>query len=997
GDIVNLVPENTGAVKGNCTVVDDKNNILVLHPDALISGTTVSNGLGCLRRAILNERFKIPTNADNISPVMLVGTIVHSVFQSAVKLTSTVTRDSLLKLAKDAVSSRRYFSDMYVGLTMNTDSKTVLAQVESYIPQIESWIKEYKRDRPTTGVGSIDFQLPITAVPDHLKPARGSTVRYNASTLNENVWPRFGLKGKIDLTGKFRIKNNKTQAIEHSILPLELKTGKDSHSMEHHVQVVAIYTMFCNERRNKDGRPPDSLPAGLLLYLKNVKSSCVPLKRADQTGVLLLRNKIADYLAKTTIKKSTTSDSTFIPSNFPPTIDNTRSCQRCSQLRNCALMSLKAAIDQTSELMVLLSQIFEHLTDTDLAYFKHWATCTFLEEQETNKKEKQKRFWLKTANERMSEGKCITNLEIAGSSQPHSDLPDSMVQTFKRYVSDCGMGNTFQIGEMVLISGTEPNHIAMATGVVHAINQSFISITTDRCVPTFWLYFFIDRHVWLGGISVQSALSNLSILMSDNPQCNMATCPQSSLILCFKIVKIMTNFFLLFIFPPREPSFVKNLDFVPRSAKDEVGRMLRGLNRTQRQAIKRVLLSKDYTLVVGMPGSGKTTTIVAMIRILLLCGLRVLVTSYTHSAVDNLLIKLIKYKTKFLRLGRSGQVHPSVHPYTEEGLSLNMKTPRELLKLYDESRVVACTCLAVTSHAFFAIPSQNRPIFDVCIVDEASQIAQPACLAPLLHSRRFVLVGDHLQLPPLVVSQEARKMGADESLFRRLTSHKPALCELTLQYRMNKDIMELSNHVTYEGRLECAHPSVADSTVKLDNYESMKTLMTDDTKWLNRAIDPKISVLFLDTSQVSFVEKFNQGIHNTGEAKIISALTKWLIKAGCNASRIGIIAPFRKQLKAIEEKLNQIEGWCFIKEMFRIINTVDKYQGRDKSVILVSFVRSKEEALGEKLLNDWRRLNVAITRAKHKLVMVGCTRSLMEYDPCKKIIEYVRSKDLVHF
>uniref|UniRef100_H2ZHQ4 DNA replication ATP-dependent helicase/nuclease n=1 Tax=Ciona savignyi TaxID=51511 RepID=H2ZHQ4_CIOSA len=980
GDIVNLVPENTGAVKGNCTVVDDKNNILVLHPDALISGTTVSNGLGCLRRAILNERFKIPTNADNISPVMLVGTIVHSVFQSAVKLTSTVTRDSLLKLAKDAVSSRRYFSDMYFllpRLTMNTDSKTVLAQVESYIPQIESWIKEYKRDRPTTGVGSIDFQLPITAVPDHLKPARGSTVRYNASVaLTENVWPRFGLKGKIDLTGKFRIKNNKTQAIEHSILPLELKTGKDSHSMEHHVQVVAIYTMFCNERRNKDGRPPDSLPAGLLLYLKNVKSSCVPLKRADQTGVLLLRNKVY-YLAKTTIKKSTTSDSTFIPSNFPPTIDNTRSCQRCSQLRNCALMSLKAAIDQTSELMVLLSQIFEHLTDTDLAYFKHWATCTFLEEQETNKKEKQKRFWLKTANERLILqfiNVCVNYIRPVAVKVCATAQIQVVLYNLLHCRQDCGMGNTFQIGEMVLISGTEPNHIAMATGVVHAINQSFISITTDRCVPTFWLYFLSSAEM---NCPLQSALSNLSILMSDNPQCNSLR---------------------QLIIMHREPSFVKNLDFVPRSAKDEVGRMLRGLNRTQRQAIKRVLLSKDYTLVVGMPGSGKTTTIVAMIRILLLCGLRVLVTSYTHSAVDNLLIKLIKYKTKFLRLGRSGQVHPSVHPYTEEGLSLNMKTPRELLKLYDESRVVACTCLAVTSHAFFAIPSQNRPIFDVCIVDEASQIAQPACLAPLLHSRRFVLVGDHLQLPPLVVSQEARKMGADESLFRRLTSHKPALCELTLQYRMNKDIMELSNHVTYEGRLECAHPSVADSTVKLDNYESMKTLMTDDTKWLNRAIDPKISVLFLDTSQTeAYEEELDQGIHNTGEAKIISALTKWLIKAGCNASRIGIIAPFRKQLKAIEEKLNQIEGWCFIKEMFRIINTVDKYQGRDKSVILVSFVRSKEEALGEKLLNDWRRLNVAITRAKHKLVMVGCTRSLMEYDPCKKIIEYVRSKDLVHF
>ncbi|XP_078492398.1 DNA replication ATP-dependent helicase/nuclease DNA2 [Ciona intestinalis] len=985
GDIINLIPNQDTEP---CTVIDGRTNLLVHHPDTLISGTTVSNSLGCLRRAVLSERFKnteIATDPNNVSSVMLVGTIVHYIFQTAIKLKPLVTKEILLKVAKEAVYSRKYFADM---LAMNTDPKAVLTQVENYLPQIESWIKDFRGGKPCAG-NTVNFQLPASAAPNRFKPVRGSTLRYDANVvltevkdIEENVWsPRYGLKGKIDLTGNFKITDKKTRTTENSVLPLELKTGKDSHSMEHHVQ-VSIYTMFCNERRNKRDVPPTPLPAGLLLYLKNLKTSCVPLKPVDSSGLMMLRNKIADSLTKTIMKSNVNSFEEFSTQSFPPTIDNVRTCRNCSQLRNCALVyktvdESQARYRPSSELFIMMSQLFSHLTDADLAYFRHWMTCTFLEEQAANKKDKQKRFWLKTPQERFDDGKCITGLKLGGSSVPKPELADMFVQAFKR--SDNGKENIFKVGDLVLVNGNEPSHIAIATGTIHSINKSFIAIITDRDFSRYDsdMSYSIDNHIWLGAISTQSSLSNLSLLMSNETQCN-------------KLRHL--------IIMHRDPFFAKNLDFIPRSSKDEIAQMLRGLNKTQRQAIKRVLISKDYTLVVGMPGSGKTTTIVAMIRILLLCGLRVLVTSYTHSAVDNLLLKLIKYKTKFLRLGRPNQVHPNVLPYTEAVLSQNLKSPTELQKLYDEYRVVGCTCLSVTSHVFFAIPGQNRPIFDVCIVDEASQIAQPACLAPLFHSERFVLVGDHLQLPPLVVSLEAKKMGADESLFRRLTSHKLALCELTLQYRMNKDIMALSNHVTYEGRLECAHPTVAEATVKLDKYDSAKTMMPDtDIEWLLRTIDPKTSVIFLDTSKrEAYESEVEHGVQNMYEATIVTTIAQWLIKAGCPPSKIGIIAPFRKQLRAIEEKMNSIEENTTLVE----INTVDKYQGRDKSVILLSFVRSKKEPLAEKkgeLLNDWRRLNVGITRAKHKLVMVGCTRSLMEYEPCKKIIEYVQSNNLLHF
>nr|CAB3238414.1 DNA replication ATP-dependent helicase/nuclease DNA2 [Phallusia mammillata] len=991
GDVVNVIQdEKETALPENVINITTKKNLLVHHPDVLISGTTVSNALGCLRRAVLSERFKNTeraTDDSKISPVMFVGTVVHSLFQSAIAYNGKLNAEELLKMAKETVHDPRYMADI---ITLNTTHEEIVSLVQPYIPYIIKWIEQYSSIVVPTNSGQIQLCLPPNVWESQPSGKRQMTHKFKAKIamneikdIEENVWsPRYGLKGKIDVTGEFTIREIGGKIQKKSIIPLELKTGKDSHSMEHHLQ-VAVYAMFCADRRNIIN-PTSSLPTGLLLYLKSGNMSSIPLKHTDKLGVIMLRNKVADFLRKT-VKKSIENGGTtesFITKPLPETIDNLRSCKWCSQLRNCSLVYHSVDKSQTRhqpapELNLLMTQFVSHLSDNDFAYFEHWMTCMLLESQESTKKNQKLRFWLKTPAERSSEGTCLTDLRLAGP-PVNIDNKNVYLQTFKRNkISEIKEKLPFSAGESVLISGFEPEFIALASGTIIKITDEFITIHTTRDLSKYPsdMKYSLDNQVWMSQISLQSSLSNLSLLMDLDEH-------------YYRLRRLIIGH--------EEPTFGKNLDFIPRSAKEEVASMLRGLNRTQRQAIKRVLLSNEYTLVVGMPGSGKTTTIVAMIRILLLCGLRVLVSSYTHSAVDNLLIKLVKYKVDFLRLGQSSSIHPTVLPFSEQ--ASECKEPEQLKKLYHDARVIGCTCLAIYSHAFFQIPGQPNPLFDVCIVDEASQIAQPACLSPLLHCKRFVLVGDHKQLPPLVVSSEARQMGADESLFRRLTIHKPALCELTLQYRMNSDIMALSNHVTYEGRLECAHESVATATVKLDNIDAVKTELKDESEnsWLIRTLDVKTSVLFLDTSKTShYEEAVDNGVRNLHEAKVLSNIAAKLLKCGCRGSQIGIIAPFRKQLQTIEEEVqkNAADDVGDIE-----INTVDKYQGRDKSVILLSFVRSKKDELGEKkgeLLNDWRRLNVALTRAKHKLIMVGCIRSLNEYEPCKKMIEYLQTNQLI--
>lgn len=608
----------------------------------------------------------------------------------------------------------------------------------------------------------------------------------------------------------------------------------------------------------------------------------------------------------------------------------------------------------------------QHLTRAHLKYFSLWCLMLMLESQSKDTKKSHQSIWLTPASKLEESGNCIGSLVRT---EPVKRVCDGhYLHNFQRKNGPMPATN-LMAGDRIILSGEERKLFALSKGYVKRIDTAAVTCLLDRNLSTLpeTTLFRLDREEKHGDIN--TPLGNLSKLMENTDSSK-------------RLRELIIDF--------KEPQFIAYLSSVlPHDAKDTVANILKGLNKPQRQAMKKVLLSKDYTLIVGMPGTGKTTTICALVRILSACGFSVLLTSYTHSAVDNILLKLAKFKIGFLRLGQSHKVHPDIQKFTEEEMCRlrSIASLAHLEELYNSHPVVATTCMGI-SHPMF-----SRKTFDFCIVDEASQISQPICLGPLFFSRRFVLVGDHKQLPPLVLNREARALGMSESLFKRLERNESAVVQLTIQYRMNRKIMSLSNKLTYEGKLECGSDRVANAVITLPNLKDVRLEFYadySDNPWLAGVFEPDNPVCFLNTDKVPAPEQIeNGGVSNVTEARLIVFLTSTFIKAGCSPSDIGIIAPYRQQLRTITDLLARSSVGMVE------VNTVDKYQGRDKSLILVSFVRSNEDGTLGELLKDWRRLNVAITRAKHKLILLGSVSSLKRFPPLEKLFDHLNAEQLI--
>ena len=427
------------------------------------------------------------------------------------------------------------------------------------------------------------------------------------------------------------------------------------------------------------------------------------------------------------------------------------------------------------------------------------------------------------------------------------------------------------------------------------------------------------------------------------------------------------------------------------------------LNTDQAEAIEKVMNAKDYALVLGMPGTGKTTTIAHIIRALTMQGKSILLTSYTHTAVDNILLKVRKYNIGVFRLGAVAKVHPEVQEFAHLA-GTPMSSVEEIKQAYSQ-QVVATTCLGI-NHPIF-----NQRIFDYCIVDEASQITLPVCLGPIRMARTFILVGDHYQLPPLVQNKEALQGGLDVSLFKTLSdSHPESLTYLSHQYRMCEDIMTLSNALIYKGRLKCGTPAVAARSLQIPNLDAISehhhtpaTIISSPSKvnvrnhclwpaggtscWLRDLVSPSVKACFLNTDPLlpsSREVLRSTRLTNPLEVLLTTQLVETLVTVGVLPSDIGVITLYRSQLALLKQSLRHHSSI----EM----HTADKFQGRDKEVILLSMVRSNEDRNVGDLLKDWRRVNVALTRARTKLIIVGSRDTLRGNELLETLTDLMETK-----
>ncbi|XP_074522207.1 DNA replication ATP-dependent helicase/nuclease DNA2 [Halichoeres trimaculatus] len=956
GDVVHL----EGHSDGGSWLVDREHGFLVLLPDSLISGTTISNSIRCMRRAVLGDMFK---GFDGGSKQMLNGTMVHEVFQRAATA-KDFSLETLSKLADQALHSPQYLGDMY---SLGVCQEEMKQELLGYLPSLEHWAKDYLSSETPK---AINIKIPTSGRAQSKDQGSATAVTVSElADIEENVWsPRFGLKGKIDVTAQVRVqrpRNGTHRTPEERIVPLELKTGKESNSIEHRSQVI-LYTLMSSERYNSE--------AGFLLYLKTGNMHPVVASHMDRRELLKLRNTLVHHIHNCVEKEVKPSRL----SRLPDILTNRQTCQYCPQKKNCALYERAvdgSSADDTEDVVrEFLTQETGHLTPPHISYFSHWLLLCCLEAGTMEVKNGRKRVWLQTAEESEKSGSCVGNLLLSGAVTVQSE--GVFLHHFQRSgaVQQKNMTNSgLSSGDRIVVSDQEGRFVGLATGFLCEVSRTLVSCTLDRNLTKFsGVLFRLDGNE--GAMGFSSPLTNISRLMENDQDSD-------------RLRELIIDL--------RPPKFISNLSSVlPREAKDTVANILKGLNKPQKQAMKKVLLSQDYTLIVGMPGTGKTTTICTLVRILHACGFSVLLTSYTHSAVDNILLKLKRFRVGFLRLGQGQKVHPDILPYTEESLrKKGVHTVSDLEQLYNKELVVGTTCMGI-KHPIF-----TRRRFDFCIVDEASQISQPICVGPLFYAKRFVLVGDHQQLPPIVQNQEARSLGMDESLFKRLELHSEAVVQLNVQYRMNRQIMSLSNSLMYEGRLECGSERTAEALLNLPFLLSVQSELSSlseadpqpDLAWVQAAMLPSNPVCFLDCSKVPALESVEQGgISNHTEAALIHKLLSLLMKAGCKASDIGVITPYRQQLKSISSLLTS-SSFTGVE-----VNTVDRYQGRDKSLIVLSFVRStvEEGHLGE-LLKDWRRLNVAITRAKHKLLMVGSATTLRRYAPVEKLLNHLQQENMI--
>lgn len=465
------------------------------------------------------------------------------------------------------------------------------------------------------------------------------------------------------------------------------------------------------------------------------------------------------------------------------------------------------------------------------------------------------------------------------------------------------------------------------------------------------------------------------------------------------------------------------------------------LNPTQERAVNEVLWAKDVAIVHGPPGTGKTTTLVEAINETLMRESQVLVCAQSNMAVDWISEKLVDRGINVLRIGNPTRVNDKMLGFTYERrfeshadypqLWAIRKAIRELRKnrkkgsenyhqkmerlksraaeieirinseLFGEARVIACTLVGSAHHLLEGMK------FGTLFIDEAAQALEAACWIPMRRASRVILAGDHCQLPPTVKSIAALRAGLGKTLMERIAENKPEVVTLLkIQYRMNDEIMRFSSDWFYGGKVESApqikYRSVLDydhpiTWIDTSDKENQITIEGEDAPEDSASASSAASAAN-QNSDLNFKEQFvgeSFGRINKAEAELtLLTLAEYFTKIGKQRVLeeridVGIISPYRAQVQYLKKLIKKYE---FFKPYRRLIsvNTVDGFQGQERDVILISLVRSNDEGqIG--FLKDLRRMNVAMTRARMKLIILGNKDTMTKHPFYKKLWEYVEA------
>jgi DNA replication ATP-dependent helicase Dna2 len=938
-------------------IIDNAQNMLILHPDQLISSTVVADSFSCTRRAVLQDRVKATSDA---SPALVYGTLLHEIFQEA--LMANKWDLAFLTNATDT-AIKKHMEELYtIKVQIPNAREHLLSKVKELRYWAEAFISSYPKD---AGI---------------VKGRNGEKITMCISKLldvEEHVWsPMYGLKGNIDATVQVTMR----AGIDRRTLtvPLELKTGRNV-SENHQAQTV-LYNLLLSDRYDID------IVYGLLYYMETSQMFRIPAIRHELRHMIMQRNQLACHVRERNVQ-------------LPPMKRSKNMCGKCYAQASCFVYH-KLADDgdgETSGMADKFDNVVKHLTPEHKDFFLKWENLLTKEEKESQKLRRE--LWTLVSSEREKLGRCFGNVIIEeGSASEDKETPkiNRFHYTFIKENAAPGfsfMDSQLALGEPIVVSD-EQGHFALALGYITAVRKQRISVAVDRRLHNARIrqpgFDEVDNQVFASIMEVAhegatpAASQGKIKLPPVRYRLDKDEFSNGMSLVRNNLVQVMTT-----SAPGANEIRKRVVDLVPPAFKMVATQYTiadkDSLNIDQKRAIEKVMSAKDYALVLGMPGTGKTTTIAHIIRALVAQKKSVLLTSYTHTAVDNILLKLKTDGTNILRLGAPAKVHSEVRDFAIlAGQRDTSATFESIHAAWHDTPIVATTCLGI-SHPLFAERS-----FDYCIVDEASQITLPICLGPIRMAKTFILVGDHNQLPPLVQNDEARRGGLDVSLFKLLSdAHPGAVASLTHQYRMAEDIMELSSRLIYHGELKCGTDAVRYRALIVPNMPALRRHHPHDAAslarlaspraacvgnpgacWLAHLLHPQQRAVFVNTDRVpgACEEAKGNRIVNQAEARVVAQLVEALLTVGVAPEDVGVMTHYRSQLALLKYALRgspQVE-----------MHTADRFQGRDKEVVVLSLVRSNDaHSIGE-LLRDWRRINVAFTRAKSKLLIIGSRSTL---------------------
>ncbi|NAT10851.1 IGHMBP2 family helicase [ANME-1 cluster archaeon AG-394-G06] len=631
----------------------------------------------------------------------------------------------------------------------------------------------------------------------------------------------------------------------------------------------------------------------------------------------------------------------------------------------------------------------------DNKYIGHFTELVELEREEQMRRHEEEMRRL-SGREREERGRAF--LMMKGKSQDLGLGGKHMVKFRKQTVGTTLPESEIEVGDLVLISKTSLWDEENPLGTVAEKTSYAITIAFDNAPPGFVYRKDLRIDLFVNDITFQRMIEALK---------------QFKRLPRWRKDKLLGN---------AAPEFTQ---------ADKIEFFNSKLNKSQQEAVIRSLAARDFFLIHGPPGTGKTITCVEVIAQLIQRGNRILTAADSNVAVDNLVERLDRIGVNVVRIGHPARIIPALRrrsldylvqdepdyrkaqefrkrayelkedmkryimpemrwrrglsdeeimllasegattrgiPLKKiEGMKKWLDLKHELDMLFGDAReleerairrIIKAAAVICTTNSTAGSEILKGEKFDFAVIDEATQSTEPSALIAVLKAKRFIMAGDHKQLPPTVLNEEAACRSFTKSLFERLLAlHGNKIrVMLDVQYRMNEEIAEFPNREFYDGKLK------ADEQVK---RRTLRDILPESVDEESEDVKP---FLFIDTCDEleERVRKGSTSRENPGEAKLVKDVAERLLNRGIRPEDIAVISPYDDQVALIKRMLH-VEGLE--------IKTVDGFQGREKEVVIVSFVRSnKSGTIG--FLKDLRRLNVSITRAKRKLVLIGDSNTL---------------------